>query len=341
MRTGSTTGSQFRDSVATYFSSLVEKRDFAGAVKYYEAHRALIGDTGGAWAGEMLLQVSKACVSLSDYPAALKNARIAQAMASQDGDNDLLAEVFSAIGGILRDMGQKKEAQKAFQDAESIFRRNDNLEGQSRVLNQLAGLLFQQADYRSALDVLMDAVEIARKLDDKKKLAFMMANIGRIYTFMGDLNVAEKHIVIGVDLSRELGDELEVARGFLSLGYIHIQRAEYEKAEQALAEAYPRLIAARSSRDEAIYLSYLGELRFRSGHHDEAHEALNRSLAIAEGIAPRTTLTGRILRLLAELYLRMGNERQASKFASRAIVIMEDSSNKVELGALMRIKAQL
>ncbi|HUV30595.1 MAG TPA: sigma 54-interacting transcriptional regulator [Acidobacteriota bacterium] len=335
------TGTEFCDAVATYISSLAQKRDCAGVVRYYEAHRSLIDDAGGSWAGAILLKVSDAWASLTDYPAALKTARVAQAKAAEDGDSVLLAEIFVTLGGILRDMGQVKEAQKAFQDAESIFRRNDCLEGQSRALNLLAGLYFRQADYRSALRVLMDAVEIARKLDDKQKLAFMMGNIGRVYTFMGDLAEAEKHLTINVDLSTELRDELEVARAYLSLGYIHIQQAAYDKAERALAQAYPRIITAASRRDEVIYMTYLGELRYRTGRNEESGAVLEKALVMAEGIAPGTTLVGRVLRHLAELNLRLDNYRLVRKFAAQSMVIMEKTSNKVETGALLRIKAQV
>ncbi len=334
-------GKEFCNPAAHRLSLLVEKRDFAGAITYYEASRDLVDDVGGASAGSVLLNVSKAYSSLTRYPEALKHARLAQARIAEDGESLLLAEVFVVLGGILLEMGEVKEAKKAFQDAESIFRRNDNLEGQCRALNRLAGLMFRQAEYRNALVVLMDAVEIARKLDDRKKLAFMMGNIGRLHTFMGDLDEAEKNLVINVDLSKELGDELETARAYLSLGYVYMQQAAYVKAEKALAEAYPRIINQKSRRDEAIYFSYLGELHYRSARYNDSRDALEKALSIAEDMAPQSSLVGRILRHLAELYMRLENYRLARRFAARATVILEQTVNKVEIGALYRVKAQI
>ncbi|UCC44971.1 MAG: sigma 54-interacting transcriptional regulator [Candidatus Zixiibacteriota bacterium] len=335
------TGPEFRDTVATYLSSLVKKRDFAGATAYYETNRSLISQAGGSWAADLLHQVSSAYASLADNPAALKTARAAQAMAAADGDTVLLAEIFITLGETLRNMGQVKEARKAFQDAESIFRRNDHLEGQSRALNQLAGLLFSQADYRNSLRILMDAVEIARKLDDKKKLAYMMGNIGRLYTFMGDLDEAERHLQINIELSSELGDDLETAKAYLSIGYIGIQKGDYVEAEKALTEAYPLIIASGSRRDEAIYYSYLGELQFRSGRTERASESLSKALSIADQVAPESTLVGRITRLMAELCVRTTEYHRARKLAARAMLIAEKAGNKVEIGTLLRIKAQI
>ena len=334
-------GKEFCESVTNHLSSLIDMRDFVGAIRYYEANRGFVDDVGGASAGSVLLVASKAYSSLTRYPEALKLARLAQALVAEDGESLVLAEVFVTLGRILLETSEVKEAKKAFQDAESIFRRNDDLEGQCRALNHLAGLLFRQADYRHALGVLMDAVEIARKLDDKKKLAFMMGNIGRLHTFIGDLSEAEKHLVINVELSTELGDELETARACLSLGYVHIQQAAYPGAERALAKAYPLIINQKSRRDEAIYLSYLGELHYRCARCGDSQEALEKALSIAEEMGPQSTLVGRILRHLAELHLRLENHRLARKFTGRAMAIMGKTANKVEIGNLYRIKAQL
>jgi transcriptional regulator with PAS, ATPase and Fis domain len=341
MERSTNTGQEFRETVTAYLSSLSARRDFAGVIRYYEDNRSLIDEAGGIWAGSILLQVARACASLTDYPVALKYARRAQALTASGGDTGELAEVFIVLGEILRDMGQVKEARKALHDAESIFRRNDHLEGQSRALNLMAGLFFRQADYRNSLRMLLDAVEIARKLNDKRKLAFMMGNIGRIHTFTGDLAEAEKHLELNIDLSKELQDQLETARALLSLAYVYIQQAAYDRAERVLDEAYPLIIAEKSRRDEAIYFSYVGELLYRDGRLDEARTALEKGLALAEDIASGSTLAGRILRHLAELSLREKNYRQAQRMAARAMVIMENAGNKVETGALLRIKAQI
>lgn len=250
MKMHETTGQGFCESIAHFMTALLEQRDFAAVVKQYEHNRSLLDEVGGSAAGTVLHRAASAYASLSNYPSALKTARLAQAMIAAEGDTLLLAEIFVTLGGVLRDLGQLREAEKAFRDAESIFRRKDCLEGQSRALNHLAGLFYRQNDYRNALAVLMDAVEIARKNGDKKKLAFMMGNIGRIHTFTGDLAEAERHLKINIELSNELSDQIEVARAYLSLAYVYIQSADYVAAEWALGEAYPRIVISVSKKDE-------------------------------------------------------------------------------------------
>lgn len=339
MRINNKQGIDFPAAEQHYITNLVKQRDYAGAVGYYEDNCNTIRQTGGLPAGEILYQVTIAYASLSNYPAALKTARLAQNILSTEGDSQHLADLFMALGGILRDTGDIKEAEKAFRDAESIFRRNDCIDGQSRALNQLAGLFFKQNDYKNSLSILMDAITLAHKLGDKKKLAFMMGNIGRIYAFTGNFAESNKHLQVNIDLSTELSDWAEVARACLSLGYNHIQEGEYQKAEISLNEAYHHIISGNNRKDEVIYYTYLGELKYRCEMYEEASEILHKTLDMANEISPQSTLAGRVMRHLAELYIRTKKYRSASRFAVSAITIMERAGDKVECSALCKIKA--
>ena len=329
---------QFLQSMRHYLDVLISEKDYAGVIRYYESHRNQL-DTVGVAAGAIYHVVSKAYASLTQLPNALQTARIAQNSLASDGDSELLAEVFLTIGSILRDMSEYKEAEKAYRDAESIFRRNDSLTGQSRALNILAGLFFKQTDYKNALSVLLDALEITKILDDKKKLSFMMGNIGRIYTFTGNFSEAKKHLKTNIELSKELGDTLETSRAYLSCGYIYLQEANYTQAEELFQNAYPLIVEAGSGRDEVYYLTYLGELQYKTDQYDLSKETLEKALALAESISPNTPLSGAPLRHLAELEILVGNHNTALRYCASAWVIFEKSSDKVELGALTKIKA--
>lgn len=334
-------GSAFRESVATYIASLTAKRDFAAVTRYFEENRKQVIEGGGSIAGRILRDVATAYASLTKLSEALKAARLAQAATSSDGDSPLLAEIFLTLGGILTDRGDSAEAERAFRDAESIFRRNDCLEGQSRALNKLAGLLFRQNQYRNALRVLMTAVEIARKLDDTRKLAFMLGNVGRLQTFLGNFSEAAKHLQINVDLSTRLRDDLEILRARLSLGYVYLQRVDYVRAEEELDRVRGLVVALNARREEVIYLTYLGELQYRTSRYDDSRRTLNRALQLAEESSAGTSLAARVMRHLAELHIRLDDHRTARRFAARALVIMEKVNDRVETAALTKILAQV
>ena len=330
---------EFSRAVDHYLASLIQRRDYAAAVQYYEDNLDELKKDGGIIVGSVFRHAATAYSFLSDYRKALKTARMAQNFIVKEGDCILLAEVFLTLGEILRNMDKLKEAETAFRDAESIFRRQDCQEGQCRALNQLAGLFYRKADFKNALVLLLDAIDIVRKLKDDQKLAYMTGNVGRIYTFTGDFAKAEDYLQVNIDLSTKLNDWKEVARANLALGYVFLQQDKFQQAEQSLEQASMHLDVLNDQRDKVIYRSYLGELYYRTGRLQSAAETLQKALELAEKIAPRSTLVGRVMRHLAELQVRLKNYSTAGHFAARAMVIMKSADNMVEMGALWKIKA--
>ncbi len=325
-------------SLVGFMQPLLDRKDYIGALDRYERFKASVDGIDGSMAVAHHL-ASKAYLAIQDLASALKCARLAQAAASKEGDTLVLAEIFLTLGSILRDMGQVRESLRAYSDAESIFRRNDHLEGRCRALNQMAGVYFKQTDYRHALSTLLEAMEMAQELGDRTKIAFMMGNIGRIYTFMGNLAEAERHLKTNIELSDDLGDQLEVARAQLSLGYVQMQRGDYDQAERSFEIAYPMVITAASARDEAICLSYQGELARRRNLLPESQSLLDKAMQVAEKVAPETTLVGRILRQQAETALLSNNARLAKRLIARALPIMGGNGDRVTCGALWKLSA--
>ncbi len=328
-------------ALAHYMESLVALRDFTRAIRCYEDNQKDLDTSDDPVAAKILYHAAKAYDASAQYNVALRLARMAQTILSRYGDVQELAETFVVIGEILRNMGELKEAERSFRDAESIFRRNDCQEGECRVLNLLAGLYYRQADYKNALSVLMDAIGLARKLNDQKKLAFMMGNIGRIYTFVGDFSEAEKHLKINIELSLKLNQTEEVARAYLALAYVYIQQSAFEQAEEALLNGQRYLADGGPLRDTIICQTYWAELKYKTGEIDVARDILQKVLREAKKNAMNATMLSRIMRHLAEVEIRAHKYQSAQRFAARAMVLLENSDNKIELGALLKIKAIL
>ena len=339
MRKSDTTVQEFPQAAIYYVESLADRREFAAVVNYYENNRSEIERPSGARTANCLRLIAMAYASLNNHSSALKTSRMAQKKAAEENDNFLLGEIFVTMAGSLVQLCEYKEAEKAYRDAESIFRRSDNLEGQSRALNLLSGLFFKQSDFQNSMATLTEALVIAKKLNDTKKIAYMMGNLGRINTFLGDFDDAVKHLQINIVLSTELADWLEVGRAYLSLAYVQIQTGEFTRAEENLSKGYIHIESANSQRDKVIYLTYLGELYRRLARLDESEATLRKGLMIAEEIAPEALLCGRVMRQLAELYVCRGNFTTASRMTARAMVTIQELDNKVELGALIKLKA--
>ncbi|MFH2037102.1 MAG: sigma 54-interacting transcriptional regulator [Candidatus Zixiibacteriota bacterium] len=331
---------EYRLSCQKYLEDLMTRRDFQSASRYYDTISDTCSKAQDLTSGIIVRLGAKAFGLSGNLSKALVLIRTAINIISKNvGETENLAECYLILGDILRDSGKFTEAEKAFRDAESIYRRNDSYSGAGDALNRLAGILFRKGDFDGALSNLLEAVEYARKEMSNNKLAYLFGNIGRVYMQLGRLNKACDNISMNIDLSKELGDELELARAYLSLGYLNIQRGEYDTAEVNLADALDLIKKNKLEREETIYLTYSGELLLKMNQYDGADWMLNQAVSRSYKIAPESLLAARPLRQLAELYIKRKSYRKALQFANKSMVIMKKLNDRIEIGALTKIQA--
>ena len=331
---------EYRRCCRKYLTELLERRDFAAAVRYFDSIEKNIAGDRDLEYGIIMRLGAKAWASSGNTSKALLLVRTAIDILSGDsGDKREQAEAFILLGDILRELGEYAEAERAFRDAESIFRRNDYLDGAGDALNRLAGIMFRRGDFEQSLRCLLDAVEYARRTDAKKKLAYLFGNIGRVYSLLGRLNSAEEYTQFNIDLSRQFDDKLELARACLSLGYIKIRQGRLIEAQRDLDTASEYIETDDLARERVIYQTYAGELAIKQGDLDQARRLLQRAAENSRQLAPESLLAARPLRWQAELNLRRGNYRRALAEANQARLLMEKLGDQIETAALDKIRA--
>jgi transcriptional regulator with PAS, ATPase and Fis domain len=319
----------------------VRFRDISGGLRLADKCREAMSDRKDPRTGQFRRLEAELFFLSNDYKKALASARIAASMLEPFGETADLAEIFLLTGKVLVNLGNYKEAETALLDAESLFRRTDNMTGKINAANQLARVYFIRCEYKNALKYLLEAVRLADRLGDKRQLAFLWGNIGRVYTLMGNFKKAAEALSLNVDISHELRDDEETAKALLSLGYLEMQSEQYEKAESHFEQAYPILIKEKLRREIVIYQTYCGELKSRCGEHTAARRFLNEAIEAARKLAPESSLMVAPLRHLAELELAVGRKPEASRLANKALALAKKVGESVEKAAAIRILAQI
>ncbi|MCK5125271.1 MAG: sigma 54-interacting transcriptional regulator [candidate division Zixibacteria bacterium] len=322
-------------------TNAIQLSDIASGMRLVEKTGSMMTEYGDTLAGEYRCLEAKLFFLSNDYRLALTSARLATAILAQFGETEQLAEAFLLTGKSLSALGNYKEAETAYLDAESLYRRNDNIGGRIDTVNQLARIFFIRAEYKSALKYLLEAANLAEQIDDRKTLAFLWGNLGRVYTFMGNFDKAIKTLKLNISVSDELGDKQEKARALLSLGYIEMQSEYYEKAQKHFDEAYIDLVREKMNRSIIICQTYLGELKLKSGELSAARRYLDEAIDGARRLAPKSSLMVAPLRLLAELELADKQYNSASRLANKALALAEEINEPVEKGAILRLQAKL
>lgn len=319
----------------------VQRKDVSGGLRLVESARAMMTDRNDSAAGRFRRLEAQLWYVSGDYQKSLGLSRMAASLLAPFGETADLAYAYYFAGLSLVSLGNYREAETAFLDAESLFRRCDDTAGRVDAVNQLSRVCSIHGEPRNALKYLLDAVKLAGQLSDRRKLAYIWGNIGRIYTFLGNFKKAKESLAMNIDLSGELGDDVEKAKALLSLGYVEMLAEEYEAAERHFDEAYPLLLVADQKRLIVIYQTYRGELQTRRSDFNAARHLLNQAIDGARVLGIDSSLMVAPLRHLAALELACGRLTAAAQLAHQALALAERIDERIEQGAIQRLLARI
>lgn len=341
MRQDSIKKPDVRSELLRQLTCAVQFKDLSGGMRLVEQARTEMADREDPRTGQFRRLEAELYYLSEDYTKALASARIAASLLSPYGETEELAEAFLVAGKALFNLGKYMEAETAFLDAESLFRRNDNFTGKLIATNQLARISFVRAEYKNALKYLLEAVRLADRMGERRRLAYLWGNIGRVYTMLGNFKKASEALSMNLAISDELHDEQETAKALLSLGYIEMLSEQFEKAAKHFDQAYPILIKEKMARELVIHETFCGELKLRCGELSAAEHLLNEAVDSARALAPETSLVVTPIRLLAEVKLAVGDFSGASRLANSALAMAKKIGETLEKGAALRLLGQI
>jgi transcriptional regulator with PAS, ATPase and Fis domain len=330
-----------RSELLRQLTCAVQFKDLSGGMRLAEQARTEMADRDDPRTGQFRRLEAELYYLSEDYTKALASARIAASLLSPYGETEELAEAFLVAGKALFNLGKYMEAETAFLDAESLFRRNDNFTGKLIATNQLARISFVRAEYKNALKYLLEAVKLADRMGEKRRLAYLWGNIGRVYTMLGNFKKASEALSLNLAISDELSDDQETAKALLSLGYIEVLSEQFEKAAKHLDDAYPILVREKMARELVIHQTFCGDLKLHCGEWSAAEHLLNEAIDSARALAPETSLVVTPIRLLAEVKLAVGDLSGAARLANSALAMAKKIGETLEKGAALRLLGRI
>ncbi len=330
----------FLNKAVNLVEGLLEQRNFEQIIRFFQENSDLFRTGSGSAFATVHYCAARAYAESADLQKALLCARQAESDLSRMGETAQLARVYLVIGGILRDMGELHESERAFRDAESISRRVDNQEVRANALNRLAQLCFMRSDMPQAITFLKDSLEIANANNDVRRMAFLYGNLGRVQSFIGDSDDAVENLKMNIRLSAECDDSCEVIKASLSLAYEYTRLGMFSIASELFAEVEDSLTSEQLPREEATLRVYRAELFVKQRHFDSARENLAQAGCISEKLSSASDLAGRVTRGLAELAIAEKEWRRALKLAKDAETIFERLDEKIDIGVLCKIQAE-
>ncbi len=293
------------------------------ALSYYEAAREALGDADPATAARLDLAAGVALQELGEATHARERVDRALALGEQLGDAGIMARAHRALALLETWVGEAEQARRHGWKAVELSRvtHDDHVAFWGRwALAALEGLT---GDITTMQELMEEARTIAQDLHSPV-LGLWVAELDVELAYAhGDWDGALARGERAIHLAESLNQGTLLARLKVWTAMVYLGRGDYERARQLIDEAWHLSRAEgtepRTPDLHAVLPAYIGRatLHLAEGRYDDAIAVGERGLALADRSGYVVWVMHRLLPVVGEAYLRVGNLDGARRAGAR------------------------
>jgi tetratricopeptide (TPR) repeat protein len=223
----------------------------------------------------------------AEWDTALDFARLAQHVARESDEADLVDDAIVAEGNVLMCRGD-------FEGATSVFEKLLATAAQPRlrgvVLQNLGSILAQKGQLGAAERAFGESYGFFRQAGYRRGEAIALNNYGRVALDRGDVPLAERSLEDALAVAREVEDTELTALATLNLAEVLAKRGECKRARDLASAAFGHFESCGNRWRQVECLRLLGTLHESEQFYDDAERCLERGLALAEEIEARAEI---------------------------------------------------
>lgn len=222
------------------------------------------------------------------------------------------------LGMAYRAIGDSETAQRYYEKALSLWKKEGNLFWQANLLNNMGVLYHFQGEYERAAMVLEEGLDCARRSGHSRVEAFTLASLGDLYTDLEELEAAQQAYQQAQEINSRANDN------FLNR-YLLLMQASMARMRGAFAQVQPLLEIAQKQINKSGSNYEQGLLHLEKGRfffvNGDPQEAISELLASEKGFAQGGLfIEASWSRLwLAAVYNRQNDKVAAKEFIRAAI----------------------
>ena len=315
-------GQQYAEGMAAALAHLAHRSSTIGewtdALSQGAQSLALLGsDQPCSVRGEALGTIGWSHFCMGDYAEALEHMMEALRIAEEVEDLSLQAYMLDGIGSVHASSGHVEEGLEAQQRSLSLHRQLGDSMGEALVLNNMAYTQMDAGDVGAALDSACRALRFAEETDRPYLLVGVLDTVAEVQRRLGNLEEAERFNAKTLTLARVLQSEPDEATSMMALARIRCARQKWDQALEATERALE-----------------LAERRSLSVEEFECHELLS-------DIHERRGDLGAALRHFRRFYelkqARVNEETQARLASLRVSTQVENAKKDAEIHRLRNL----
>ena len=207
-------------------------------------------------------------------------------LASEVADRPLRGRALYYLSIARITLGQYGPAAEGLEEAEVIFRENDDRTSEAATLTTMAGLHWRTGRFADSIEAYDRAMVTIQETGDQSAAGHALSNLGLVNCLLGRYPRALEVLREALEIVRRSGDQVAAAHTLTAIGGVYERLGELDRAETAITESLDTVRAAGYRLGEADALSHLGAVRFAQRRLDEALECFRQALDLvrADGV---------------------------------------------------------
>ena len=279
----------------------------------------------GAQVGLVYAALARVYRSISEYPIARDYSRRALDCYRQTGDWRGMAEAYFGLGTADVHEGHHEASLENYEQAIQLVGDHSATLLLGRTYANMAGACWFLKRPHEGIRYLEKAIDYYERTDHKTSAADGYNNLGINLVLIGQWDRAQAALDRALTLATDVNDRgAELPMILDSLGDLHTLRGNLEEAHDYLERA----VALASERANKWYEGQtrrtLGRCLLAMGRSQDAVASAERAHSLAQEIGDRQAVCESHL-LLAEAFLESGNEPEANASLQRVLELVTDS----------------
>ncbi len=262
-------------------------------------------------------------------------------LADQRNDPPVAADYHINLGSAFHGLGDLDKGLFHFLAAYDIYKKLNDLESLSKLLNNIGIVYRTQNNYERAEDIYRQSLTIKQQLNDSLGMATSWQNLGLLLSYGKDDRKAEaiEHLKTAMDLYRQLGQTDDVAGCQSNLGQIYFNFRDYRNAQIMLAAAQKRFDTHPSVEYGAVNYHLLGVLATMDNHHHQAEQYFQKGLTMARQMGHRERIWP-LLEALSQTQHLLGNDAGAYASLQEAGAFKDSITEEKKLSLLQEMQTR-
>jgi predicted ATPase/class 3 adenylate cyclase len=284
---------------------------------------------------EIAMRRSGYAEAVGNYPAAVRSAQEAIALAQTAGDTGLEATAHRGWGVVLWQQGDNPAAHEHLQQALQLAHTIGQQSLQAACLCDIGCVDWTLGDYAAAQQCYEQSLDLAQEVGDRRCEIIALQNLGLALATQGDWASARGCYEHSLEIAQEIGYRRGENYALECLGTVAMDQGDYVTAWDTYTQtlAISREIGDR--REEARSYTYLGEICRILGDYAGAREHYTHSLDLARAVGERGS-EGLTLGNLSLIAHNQGDEAAAQQYGEQALQIAQETGDRRTQGYVLQ-----